>query len=90
MKRSYVVFITAVFLFIFSLLSALATFASDLSDLIALGDKYFKADDYAQAVECYEKAVAIDASNYMVWLNLGFSLAELKQYDKSLECYKKT
>jgi len=68
---------------------SIPAFASDLTDLIAQGDKYFQADDYVKAVEYYEKAIEIDPSNYMVWLNMGFSLAELEQYDESLKCYEK-
>ncbi|MBN2225268.1 MAG: tetratricopeptide repeat protein [Deltaproteobacteria bacterium] len=88
-KRSYQVCVIAAFLFAFSLLSAPATFTSDLSDLIAQGDKCFQADDYAKAIEYYEKAVELDPSNYIALLNLGFSLAELERYDESLKCYKK-
>jgi hypothetical protein len=65
------------FVLVFSLFFATPSSASDLSDLIAQGDMYFQSNDYAKTVEYYEKAVGIDPSNYMVWLNLGFSLAEL-------------
>lgn len=63
--------------------------ASELSKLIEKADAAFHADDYKTAAELYTKAIKIDSSDYMAWLNLGFSLAELERYDESLKCYEK-
>jgi len=63
--------------------------ASELSKLIEKADAAFHADDYETAAELYTQALEIDPTDYMAWLNLGFSLAELERYDESLKCYEK-
>ncbi|GEM_PF-2735145 len=85
MKLRIKLLIVVVSFFIFTL----PAHASELSDLIKKADAAFHADDYETAAELYTKALEIEPTDYMAWLNLGFSLAELERYDESLKCYDK-
>jgi tetratricopeptide (TPR) repeat protein len=43
---------------------------------------------YDEAIEKYEKALKIDPSNLIVYLNLGTVLCYIKKYDEAIEIFK--
>lgn len=46
--------------------------------------------DIDKAIECYQKAIAIDENNIEAYKSLGYIYGAVKEdYDKSIECYQK-
>ncbi len=48
-----------------------------------------KLEDYARAIEHFEKAFAIDRNYSSAATNLGITYAKMGEYDKAIESYKK-
>ena len=46
-------------------------------------------EDYAQAIDCYDKAIEIDPADAYPWSFKGNSLRDLGRYDEALTCYDK-
>lgn len=43
--------------------------------------------NYEEALKCYEKALEIDPSYKLGWLNTGSTLATMGRYDEALKSY---
>jgi len=58
-------------------------------DYFALGcDKYFSGL-YSDALEYFDKVIAINPNNAVAWYNKGVALDELKRYDEAIIAYDK-
>jgi tetratricopeptide (TPR) repeat protein len=44
---------------------------------------------YQEAIECYDKALEIDAKDAYAWNNKGLALGSLGKYEEALSCYDK-
>ena len=44
---------------------------------------------YDQAIECYDKAIALEPRDFAAWHNKGELLFSLKKHDQAIECYDK-
>lgn len=88
-RNSSICFTLCLFLILCGPAAVSLTHGEDVTSLIARGDEAFQKNRYEEAVSFYNEALKLDPDNYAVLLNLGFSLSELGQYDRSLECYKK-
>ena len=53
------------------------------------GDKYFKAQDYANAVEAYKKAVALDPSLGLAYYGLALSYHQQQQWELAIPNWKR-
>eukprot|EP01122_Echinamoeba_exundans_P007717 TRINITY_DN2432_c0_g1_i1.p1 TRINITY_DN2432_c0_g1~~TRINITY_DN2432_c0_g1_i1.p1 ORF type:complete len:626 (+),score=116.91 TRINITY_DN2432_c0_g1_i1:440-2317(+) len=50
---------------------------------------YRKAGKLVESVECYDKALEIDASNAAAWSNKARALDEMNMLPEAMKCYKK-
>lgn len=55
-----------------------------------IGINYFKANDYANALQYFKKAVEIDPEFVFAWDNLGLCHRKLGNFDAAIEAYKKS
>jgi cytochrome c-type biogenesis protein CcmH/NrfG len=60
----------------------------DLQALISLGNAYFDADQYQQAIDAYSKALVIDPKNADVRTDMGIMYRKLGQFDKAVEAFR--
>ena len=44
---------------------------------------------YVEAIECYEKAIHIDANYAEAFNRKGFALEKINRYSEAIECYNK-
>ena len=49
----------------------------------------FVRGQYNEAIECYDKALAIDPKSADTWYNKGLAFNELGKYHEAIECYDK-
>lgn len=61
----------------------------DIPSLVQLGDIYYDAGDYKNAITYYEKSLKLDPKNYDVLTNLGSSYFKLNNLDKTLQVFQK-
>ncbi|MGM3305586.1 tetratricopeptide repeat protein [Anabaena sp. WFMT] len=63
---------------------------TELSELcIQKGHKLFNLQRYENAIESYDKAIAIKPYKYEAWYNRGLALAELEKYEEAIASYDK-
>lgn len=55
--------------------------------LIKKGDAFYGAENFKEAIECYDKILAEDRDNLEVWLNKGNSLLYLRKLDESITSF---
>jgi len=56
----------------------------------AMGDNLFiNESKYAEAVDAYDKAIALDPRNASVWYMKGYALSYMNEKDKAIEAYDK-
>lgn len=53
------------------------------------GENYYEQKEWEKAVGAYQESVAQGLENPVVWLRLGHSYSELKEYPRALLYYKK-
>ncbi len=53
----------------------------DAKSHIALAEIYIQGEAYEKALEAYKKAVSLDGNQYLLWNQIVFLEADLKQYD---------
>ena len=53
------------------------------------GNEYLELRDVANAIKCYEKAVALDLNYALAWAYLGLSLSTLEKDTEALPCFDK-
>ena len=46
--------------------------------------------EYKKALKCFEKAMTVNPSNYLVYYNLANTYAEMKNFAKALRWYNRT
>jgi tetratricopeptide (TPR) repeat protein len=46
----------------------------------------FRLGNYTEAIECYDKSLALDPSNSKIWNNKGLVLFRLGNYTEAIEC----
>ena len=63
---------------------------ADAAPRISLGNLYFDAERYTDAVEWYEKALELDPDNPDVSTDLGVSYYYLNQPDRALEQFRRS
>ena len=63
---------------------------SDAAPRIALGNLYFDAERYDEAVECYRQALDLDPDNDDVSTDLGVSYYYLNQPDRALAQFRQS
>jgi tetratricopeptide (TPR) repeat protein len=62
---------------------------NNLQVLISLGNAYFDADRYQEAIDVYSKALSIDPKNPDVRTDMGIMYRHLKQFDKAVEAFRR-
>lgn len=60
---------------------------ADLESWIELGHRYFDANLHEEAIDAYEKALAIDSDNADVWTDLGVMYRRNGQPQKAVEAF---
>ena len=68
--------------------------SSDVSWLNDIGFNYYylgkyDSTQYTKALEVFEMKIAIDSTNYRSWLNAGYALMRMKDWEKTAEYLKK-
>jgi tetratricopeptide (TPR) repeat protein len=53
----------------------------------AVGDEYFRVDDYDEAMLWYERALSVGSDSAETWLNIGKTNDALQEYQKALDAY---
>jgi tetratricopeptide (TPR) repeat protein len=53
------------------------------------GGSLFALGKFSEAIECFDKAIAIDPKHSNSWNGKGVALTSLKQYEKAIECFDK-
>jgi len=56
---------------------------------IRLGNHYFDAGRFKEAIEAYQKALALDSTNTDVWTDLGVMYRRVGQPEKAVEAFDK-
>ncbi|HTY15187.1 MAG TPA: tetratricopeptide repeat protein [Methanoregulaceae archaeon] len=51
------------------------------------GNEYFKAGKYLDAIDCYEKAIAIDQFFKDAWYNKSIALKKIEREDQAKVCW---
>lgn len=51
---------------------------------------FYLDKSYNDSIEYYEKAIALMPKNVDAWFNLGLCYSEIPDFEKALDCYKKT
>ena len=54
-----------------------------------IGFKFNQPDKYNEAIEYYNKAIAIEPNYYNAWYNKGLCLHKLQRYNEAIEAYDK-
>lgn len=60
-----------------------------LQSLIDKADAYYKSSDFDNALQFYEKAIALNQQSAEAWNGKGLTLVSKGQLDLALSCYKK-
>ena len=60
-----------------------------LRELLLKGNEHYYKTEYNEAIECYDKALELDASNHEAWFDKGCALGEQKKHNEAIECYDK-
>ena len=60
-----------------------------LKEIILKGNEHYYKNEYNEAIECYDKAIKIEPSNFDLWFNKGYALIQLEKYEETIECYDK-
>ena len=68
----------------FACLLASASWAQSAEEYIAQGQKAHNEQNYTQAVEHFEKAIALDKKNAQAQAGLGWALIKTERYSKAL------
>lgn len=58
---------------------------SSANDFKAQGNAFFKEQKFNEALECYNKAIELDATNHVFFSNRSGTYASLGQFEQSLE-----
>ena len=61
--------------------------APDADRYFRLGSDYQQEGNNAEAIRCYEKGLAIDPSNAIIWCNKGAALLALKLGQEAVVCF---
>ena len=61
----------------------------NLNVLIQLGNLYFDADQFSQAIEIYSRALEIDPKNADVRTDMGIMYRKKRDYDRAIAEFKK-
>lgn len=56
---------------------------------VRLGHAYFDSARHAEAIDAYEKALALDAGNADVWVDLGVMYRRSSNPQKAVDCFKR-
>jgi len=54
------------------------------------GVQLFEEEDYIQALNLFDQAIALDPTHELAWYNKGLTLKILEKYDESLESFEKS
>ena len=54
---------------------------------LKMGNEYFESKNFQQAINSYDKAICIDASQSEVYYNKGAALSELNNFKEAIEAY---
>ncbi|MGB9167399.1 MAG: SIR2 family protein [Nitrososphaeraceae archaeon] len=63
---------------------------SEISNLISKGYRFMARKDYLNAIECFNKVLALEPQNYEIWYIQGESFFKLNEFDRSIKCFEKT
>ncbi len=64
--------------------------APEANRYFQLGSDYQQEGNNAEAIRSYEKGLAIDPSNAIIWCNLGAALLALKRGQEAVVCFDRT
>ncbi|RPB22888.1 hypothetical protein L211DRAFT_309410 [Terfezia boudieri ATCC MYA-4762] len=73
-----------------SFLSPYCASTNMADQLKAEGNAAFAKKDFNKAIECFTKAIELDASNHVLYSNRSACYASQKNFDKALEDAEKT
>jgi tetratricopeptide (TPR) repeat protein len=62
---------------------------TNANDLLNKGFSLAELAKYKEAIDCYDKALAIDPNYALAWGNKALSLDKLGRHDEAKECYDK-
>ncbi|MGI0082714.1 MAG: tetratricopeptide repeat protein [Nitrosopumilaceae archaeon] len=63
---------------------------TEIQDLIEKGKSLLNDGKYDAALECFEKALAIEPTNPHILNQKGVVLRSLGRYDEAIECFNKS
>ena len=62
---------------------------SDYKSWNKLAARLLQEEYYAQAIDCYDKAIELNPNNIDSWYNRGLALNNLSRYEEAILCYDK-
>jgi glycosyltransferase involved in cell wall biosynthesis len=60
----------------------------NIQELMELGERYFKKEDFSLARECFEKIISLNPDHLEAKNNLGVILFQLGQIDEAIDCFQ--
>ena len=60
-----------------------------LKEHILKGNEYYYKKEYNNAIQCYDKALEIDANYADAWYNKGAVLGDLLKHNEAIQCFDK-
>jgi tetratricopeptide (TPR) repeat protein len=60
---------------------------TNLKAWLVKGLAHDKLEEYRKALECYDRALALDETDTFAWVRKGLAHSDLQEYRKALECY---
>ncbi len=64
--------------------------STEVRDLVEKGKLLLNDGKYEAALECFEKALAIEPANPHIWNQKGVALRSLGRYDEAIGCFNKS
>ena len=54
-----------------------------------LGIEYAEQEEFKEAINCYKKAIQLDADDDYIWDNLRYAYYRIEEYEKAEHCRKR-
>ena len=62
---------------------------SNIQEILKKGTSFLEDGKYEEALDCFEKILAIDSGDPDIWNKKGVALRSLGRYDEAIEAFNK-